>query len=64
MSAAKRLIHLVRSELPAAALAEGDLVVYASEEPSTWRWGAPDGEPIDAQALLQLLFDADAAVVW
>lgn len=64
MSAAKRLIHLVRGELPAAAVAEGDLVVYASEDASTWRWAAPDGEPIDAERVLQLLFDADAAVVW
>jgi hypothetical protein len=65
----KRLIHLVRRAAapPPEALAAADWVVY--EAGAAWRLD-PHGQPplppgpIDAAQLHDLVFAADAALVW
>jgi hypothetical protein len=64
----KRLLHLARTtDPPAAALAPGDWVVY--DRGGGWILTAAGSPPlapgpIDAAQLHDLVFAADAAVVW
>ncbi|HVK83357.1 MAG TPA: hypothetical protein VM513_04570 [Kofleriaceae bacterium] len=60
-----RILHLVRSEPPVGAVAEGDWVVYldAMRLAGSGRPPLPAG-PIDHDQLVQLSFAADLVVTW